>query len=643
MLVTAVGCKRSGVGKGAAGFPLAPVSQGQPALIGTLTWPSVEGSLADVAAVAGKLGLPFSAENAKGALLAKVPSPDAIKQIDLAKPLALVFFADPPSTARAPADAAAGASAAATQHPYSGVAAFAPRAGAPTTADGWAKLLGTVVERRQDAISVRPPAADAGARDPEAALPETLCVLVRDGAVLLADGWKSLEQGGAIALAARGSGARAPILSLRPEGIARSQGTTLAAAIGKAHDEIRKGMTQTAAARATVPSPVIQAMVGGMMDTVSGWLQSTEAVELSATLDDRRGLSITSALRPRRGTPLAQIAASAKPYVAEPALLAGKPAALLAAGGEAPLMQKELIKIFKKGLDAMPAIPGDPGNQARRDELRRLVDLASEAWTGAGTVAFRLDEGLSYDIVYEVVPALGKTLVETLAKVVGPSPFGDLGAVDPSLAGSTYVLDREDDVFWWHLSRAKDGKRGGVARRPGKVAGAASPASSMSALLSDFEVRLAVDGGKMIATVGPDSKARLTALRSAVKSPAPAPSAPAAAALAATKGAWFFEAIDLGELFKGFAKMAALPGFKGTPASAQQAAMASAMLGNAHLALLADLRGGETFSFTFRVPIETATSVMMLAAPLMASGAGLGAQASPASPLAPAPKRHHRR
>src|SRR4051812_16414501 len=235
LLATSAGCRRGGSAGGAAGFPLAPVSQGQPSLIGPLTWPSVDGSLADVGAVARKLGLPFSAEDAKRALLAKVPSPQALEQVDLGKPVALVFFAEPASSATrvgadaaaGTADAAAGSATGATDRPFSGVAAFAPRAGAPTTADGWAKLLGTVVERRQDAIAVRPAAAaDAGASasgTPPA--PETFCVLMRDGAVLVADGWKSLEQGGAIALAARGSSARAPILSLRPEGIARSQGT----------------------------------------------------------------------------------------------------------------------------------------------------------------------------------------------------------------------------------------------------------------------------------------------------------------------------------------------------------------------------------------------------------------------------------
>jgi hypothetical protein len=303
-------------------------------------------------------------------------------------------------------------------------------------------------------------------------------------------------------------------------------------------------------------------------------------------------------------------------------------------------MQKELIKIFKKALDAIPADPGEPGSQAKRDELRRLIDLVSESWTGAGTVALRFEAGLRYEIVYDVAPGQGKTLVETLAKVVGPSPFGDLGAVDPALAGSTYVLDREGDVFWGHLSRAKEAKRGAAAGKTASAAGAASTPSPMSAFLSDLELRLAVDDGKMIATLGPDSKARLAALRSAVKMPAPPPSAPVAAALAATKGAWFFEAIDLGALFQGFAEMAARPGFKGTQASAQQAAMVAAMLGDSHLGLLAELRGGETFSFTFHVPIETATSIAMLAGRFMSGGTGLSADASPPGALAPAPKRH---
>src|SRR5438067_28312 len=78
ILATAAGCKRTGTGSGAGAFPLVPVSQGRESLVGTLTWPSVEGSLSDVAAVARKLGLPFSAEDAKATLLAKAPYPETM-------------------------------------------------------------------------------------------------------------------------------------------------------------------------------------------------------------------------------------------------------------------------------------------------------------------------------------------------------------------------------------------------------------------------------------------------------------------------------------------------------------------------------------------------------------------------------------
>lgn len=665
------GCKRPGAGAGA--FRLAPISPAPESLIGTLVWPSVEGSLADLGGVAKKLGFPFSAEDVKASLLAQAPFQEATKQIDLARPITVVFLANPASAAvakgasagAATADAGAAGTDRAKDRPFSAVAAFALRPGGPTTVDGLAKLLGTVVERRQDAVAVRPTvAADAGAGADAGVTagalvraPEIVYAMMRDGAVLMADEWSSLEQGGALALAARGNGAKTPTLSLRPEGLARSQGTTLAAALRKGRAEIDKNM---ATRDGKDVSPMLKVMVASMLDLFFGWVESTEAVELGASLNDTHGLAFTVGLRPVSGSQLAKIAASVKPYVAEPALLAGEPPAFLAAGGEARLLQKQVLDIIAKALDA---VPPDQGDQAKRDELHHLIEVAAQAWTGAGTIAFRFKGGFSYDIVYDVAPDQGKALVESMAKLVGPSPLGDLGAMDPALAGSTYVLEKDGDVFWGHLTStesaentkgkrtataaqaakaSKDARRKRVAATTAKADTSGAVASPLAAYLTMLELRLAVDGGKMIATTGPDSKARLADLRAAVKAPAPPPHPRVAAVLEATKGAWFFESFDIGAMFQGAAEVAAKGMSGGAQAHAQMAAMA-AMLGDAHLGLLADLRGGDTFAFTLHVPIDTATTVAMLVT-RFTTGLGLNPGGpSPAPGALAAPPWKHRR
>jgi len=609
--VFGTGCKRGGgTGGGADSFPLVPVSRGHDSLVGTLIWPSVEGSLKDVGAVAKKLGLPFSADDVKASMLAQAPLKEAVGQIDLAKPLALVFLSD----ATVSADAGA-----ASKPRLSGVAAFAPRAGAPTTVEGWAKLMGTIAERRQDAVAIRV-APDAGA----SGLPEQpFYLLMRDGNVLIADAWTSLEQGGALALAARKNDIKKPTVSLRPEGLARQQGTTLAAALEKARGEFKKNLVLTGE---KPPSPMVTSMLDGMLDLAFGWVQSTEALEISVALDDVHGLALTLGLRPTSGSALAQGIAASKPYVAEPALLGGDAPVVFVASGESPWL-KEFLAVARKALDTLPAEEG------KRAELRRWVDSLTEAWTGAGSVAMRAKDGLSYDLVYAIDPAHSSSLVEAFTKSVGPSPLGDLGSVDPMLAGMTFVLEKEGDAFFGHIVGAK--KKGAKAK-------SASPdAEAAMGFLTNLEFRTVVAGPRLVATVGPGSKARFEALLAAVKAGTPAaPNPELAATLEATKGALAIEAIDLAGLFRGAAALASQPGLGGGTANAQQASALAAMLGDAHLSLFMDMRGGDALSFTLHVPMETASSGAMLAMRFMSGGANLAAPPS-AAPVPARKPRHH--
>jgi hypothetical protein len=564
-----------------------------------------------VGAVAKKLGLPFSADDAKASLLAQAPLKEAVSQIDLAKPLALVFLAD----------AAGAADAGAEGKPHlSGVAAFAPRAGAPTTVDGWAKIIGTITERHQDAVAIHA-APDAGA----AGMPQQpVYLLMRDGNILVADSWTSLEQGGALALAARGNDVKKPTLSLRPEGLARQQGTTLAAALANARGELKKNL---AVASEKPPSPMVQSMLDGMVELVFGWVQSTDALEVSVALDDTQGLALTFGLRPTSGSALAQTIAASKPYVAEPALLAGEPPVVFASSGESPWL-KEFLAVVRKSLDTLPAEKG------KTEEIRRWVDLLAEAWTGAGSVAFRAKDGLSYDLVYAVEPGHAASLVDAFAKAVGPSPFGDLGAVDPMFAGTTFVLEKEGDAFFGHFVSAK--KK--LAPHGAKAKNAPGAEAAMG-LVTNLELRMAVAGARLVAAVGPGNKARFEALLSAVKAQAPGAVNPAlAATLAATKGALAVESIDLAGLFRSAAALASQPGMGGGAANVQQASALAAMLGDAHLSLFMDMRGGDALSFTLHVPMETASTGTMLAMRFMSGGANVVAPVPSPATLAPRPK-----
>jgi hypothetical protein len=218
------GCKR-GARHGEDEYTLAPVSRNHDLLAGTFTWASPEMSLAHTAAVAAKLGLPFGAADLESALRAQAPYPAAWDQIDWTKPLAVVVLALPATQNDG------GASSGPKR--VGSVAAFTPRPGGPATAMAWAPSFGAVVERRQEAVAVAAAGRDGGATSAGSgsshagtdALPEMLYLLVRDGALLVADSWTSLTQGGALALAARQTEGAGPTLSLRPAGIAKIQGT----------------------------------------------------------------------------------------------------------------------------------------------------------------------------------------------------------------------------------------------------------------------------------------------------------------------------------------------------------------------------------------------------------------------------------
>lgn len=603
--VSVGGCKRGGGRHGEDGYALAPVSRNHDLLVGTFTWANPEKSLADAAAVAAKLGLPFGAADLKSTLLAQAPYRAAWEQIDVAKPVAAVLLALPQPQGDGGVSP--------TSKSFGFVTAFTPRTGSPPTAGGWAPSFGVVVEKRQEAVAVAPASpvgADGGATVPPggpagtaagAVSGETLYLLVREGALLVADSWASLTQGGALALTARQGGASGPTLSIRPAGIAKMQGTTVVAAL----EQGRALMHEATGLDAKTPAAV-RPLIDDLTGLALGWLADTESFDLGLALDDKDGLRLSLAVRPTTGTPFAKLIASGEPYRVEPALLGLAPPAIFAATGATGWL-KAVAGVVRKSLEGLPS---SPESRFSKEELLKTFDVLTDTWTGAGTLAVREEDDLSYDFVYRIDESKAGMIVERLERALGPWSLGDLAGLDPSLAGSTFVLEKEDDAFYGHFVTGK-AKASQKRRDKAKVVSARrSPRASD--VLPSLSFRIAVDGSRLIAAVGVANKEHFQSLRHAVKSNAsPPPNAALAEALTTTSGALGVEYVDIAALVRVALRAAARVEPRGHAGELGVAGLANAF-GDTSLALFAEIRGGESLLTRLQIPMETAASAARL-------------------------------
>ena len=561
--------------------------------------------------MAAKLGLPFGAGDLKSALRAQAPYPAAWDQIDWTKPMAAVVLALP--SMQSDAGASPG------PKRVGSVAVFTPRPGGPTTALAWAPSFGAVVERRQEAVAVAAAGGDGGAtsagRGPSPpgsdAVPERLYLLVRDGALLVADSWPSLTQGGALALAARHADGAGPTLSLRPAGIAKIQGTTVAAAL----EQARARVHQAAKVDAKTPA-AIRPFIDDLTGLAIGWVADTESVDLGLALDQKEGLRLSVALRPVAGTAFAKLIASGEPYRVEPALLGPARPAFFAATGATEWL-KAFASVIRKSLESMAP---SPGGGFSKEEALKTFDVLTDTWTGAGTLAVSADDDLSYDFVYRLAESKPGLLRERLEHAVGPWPLGELGRLAPSLAGSSFVLEKDDDAFYGHFLR---GKTKGAQERKAKTKRRDTTPTSGADVLSSLSFRAALEGDRLVAAVGVANKDHFQRLRNAVKSDArPPANGPLAEALTATSGALAVEYVDLAALGRVALRTAASPDARGHAREVGAVAAMADALGDTPLAVFAEIRGGETLLTRLRIPMETASTAARLAMQFLSGAMG---------------------
>ena len=631
------GCKRPGPGK--AGFPLATPEQARASMVASIAWPSVEATLGEVQKIGKRLGVPLSPEDAKAALLGRAPvPPDLVQRIDLAKPVSLILLAKRGAAAGA-GDGGAGATTAAAAPP-SVVLAFAAKAGPndPKTGDATAALvaaLGTPVERREDAIAVRWPAGgtDGGAPRGAAGLGETLYVLARDGAVLVADSWDSLRDGGASALAARRSepGASGLRATLWPEGIARAAGTTLDAAVQRARDELKKERAK-AAADGKPLSPLMEAYIDEVVEGMLGQLPTIETGTLGVDLTEKNGLSFTFGVRPRAGSTLAKLASEAKPYVWDPSVIAGResPPTLAAAVGP-NTFAREVMPVVLRVL-AKSGLPAD-----QQATLTAFLTSYAKDFTGEMSLAMDVASGakgpgagfLGYRGALKLRPGVdGKAWLARAGDLARQPWVTNLvaAAFTPEQLGGrklAFTVKNEGDALVTRMtlspgtSKAKGKKKG--AKSPGA---AGDPDAAMQAMLdmwfgAGLDAIAVADGDRIVMACCSDAKAqaaRILAPGGGVASPEAL-----ARTLERTKGAWGFEHID----FVAFVRMS-LSMAAADPKVASTLKPFAALLEGAAAPVYLTWSGGAELSSTMTIPIETAVWVASIVPRVMAMTQGAG-------------------
>jgi hypothetical protein len=128
-----------------------------------------------------------------------------------------------------------------------------------------------------------------------------------------------------------------------------------------------------------------------------------------------------------------------------------------------------------------------------------------------------------------------------------------------------------------------------------------------------FESRLAVAGDKAFYTLGSGGKARLEALRAGGTA---APAGDLATALAETKGDDAVYYVDLAAILKpmfGLATAGMGQSAGGLPSPAVMAGFLGTALADAHLATWGSVRGGESLTLGWRIPMSTWESIAAIA------------------------------
>lgn len=572
---------------------LKPAAAARADLVAEIVVANLDRTLASVGAVAKKLNVPFSEADVKRLLTARTGAPEAlVESVDRSKPLGVAVILVPKKDGGATREAA------------EPVIAAGLKAADKAGFDAFVALAGKVVERSKDAVKVQP--SDAGG------IGGAAWMLHREGAVCFAEELDRMVAGCELALAARKATAQDVRITLVPEGIARSSGTTLKQALEKMRAEISAEQLKATSAMSGKPpmqdgaAKTGQAMLGWFVDAIG----DTAEGRIGLALDPAKGLATSFEVVPRPGSPLAKTVATRHAYAVDPALTGGAPGSVWAMGDMS--FTRTIFDSLRGPLMEMVK------SEADRAKANASIDALFEGLSGpfSARFSFEGDRKLSfvYDVIYTMKPGTDPKKLTAELESVMKAPWL-----------SAFFDAASQGLMKFKLTSRRDGEAlvTQVAMDTKKM-----PADMRAQLKTlpmfdgkPIEARTAVAGEKMIVAIGGTTKVRAAALAGSAGAP---PAGELAAALAETKGDDAFYYTDLAALFRPLLSLAASGGLgpKG-PGNQQATAMAGAvgaMLQNSAVATWGSYRGGNTATVTWRIPISTFETVGKVVAGVMGGG-----------------------
>lgn len=565
------------------GLALRAPGEARADLVAEILLPSAERTLASGAAIAKRLQLPFGEADLRTMLLARSGlAAGLLERVDLSKPAAAAVI-----VTGGKQDAGQTASTVP-------VLAFALKDTSQAGFDAFVAAAGTPAKGEKDAVQVQ--MSDGGAK--------AFWLLLRDGAVVAADSLDALVAGGGLALEARRSVSQDVLVTVLPDGIARSSGTTVKESLGQARNVIRLSAAPGVPPGKETKQQVMladmsQAMTGWMFDAVAG----TDAARIGFSVDASKGLSTAVELVPRPGSAFAKTAAVRHAYAIDPSLLAGSPAMLWSAGDMT--FARTMFDAFRAPLLETLKAPAD------RAKASAAIDGLWNALAGPFSARFAYEgEGtfpMTYDLVYALKPGTnGKQLLVDLETMMASPVWKQLLETNtPSSLKVKHSSKREGDVLVTQMSVA-----------PPKAAGKRQDDFKGMPFLdgTPMVIRTVVAGDRLVVSLGEGATVRQKAWLAQPIGAAPA--GDLATALAETKGHDSFWYADLAGVFKPILALASIGGLgqaPGGPNPMAMADMASAMLQNAQLATWGSVRGGTTLTLDWRIPMSTMESIAGIA------------------------------
>jgi hypothetical protein len=527
-------------------------AEGRRVAMGVGLLPNLDRSLVRIEEIAKGINLPFDVAAMRQKLLTeiKVP-PEAATAISLTMPIALVMLPSQSPTKEPEATAALS--------------------------------LASVDKAKQVAGAFGKPVATQGdAASFKQADGTIFWIWRKANNIVVSTSLDALVTGASLALESLAKSEDDLIVTVNPDAIARSQGTDVKSALTAYAKQLED------AAKASGENPATLSFTNLIVKTIGEKVAEIDEATLTVRIDPTLGGTITTAIKPKAGSSLAQMITKSSPYTIDPAILTDSEPFMLAASSPTPwvagmwrtlgpaLTQRQVGATLAKSLETIFT--------SMTGAFSFTTRMEGKQWQQA--VVYQLAPNVSADAYLDQIMALYKS---------------------PELQKLFNTFDMK---VKFNVTRDKNVVSGDLKFDANKMP--ARQAMAMKSILGDkYQFALAAEKGRIWMATGKDARAQVTRLAPAGTK---TPPLNVAAAIEETRSADAFLYLDLMQSIR--------LGLEATPMGktiGQAPGMASLSM-----PMWFFYRGGPTATLGWRIPMITVRSVGSIV-PLLLMFAG-GAQ-----------------